>query len=97
MKSLSFDDVKKLADLSQLELSESEANALQTDLAKIIDYVNQLQAVDTEGVEPTYQVNYSGTVTRDDQPVDYGVTPQAMLQLAPDTQDGQIKVPRVIQ
>lgn len=97
MKSLSFDDVKKLADLAQLELSQAEAAALQTDLAKIIDYVDQLQAVDTTGVEPTYQVNYSGSVTRADQPIDYKVKPAVMLELAPDHQDGHIKVPRVIQ
>lgn len=97
MKSLSFDDVKKLADLSQLELSQAEAAAMQTELAKIIDYVDQLQAVDTSGVEPTYQVNYSTSVTRADQPIDYGVDPATMLQLAPDSHDNQIKVPRVIQ
>ncbi|HET6622562.1 MAG TPA: Asp-tRNA(Asn)/Glu-tRNA(Gln) amidotransferase subunit GatC, partial [Candidatus Saccharimonadales bacterium] len=84
MKSLSFDDVKKLADLSQLELSAEEAASLQADLAKILDYVDQLKSVDTDAVEPTYQVNYSGTVTREDQTVDYGVSPEAMLDLAPE-------------
>lgn len=96
MNPLSFDDVQKLADLSQLSLSQEEASSLTADLAKIINYVDQLKSVDTEGVEPTYQVNYQGTVTRLDEIIDYGVAPTDMLALAPETKDGQIKVPRVL-
>ncbi len=96
MKQLSFDDVKKLADLSELRLTDDEVKSMQSDLPRIIEYVDQLGEVDTSGVEPTYQVNYTGTVTRADEPVDYSVKPADLVGLSPESKAGQLKVPRVL-
>ena len=50
--SLSRDDVKKLAELARLDLSEDEIKAMQNDLTSILDFVDVLQRVDTAGIPP---------------------------------------------
>lgn len=97
MSAISLDDVKKLAKLSSLKLTEQEMGAMQNDLAQILDYVEQLDDVDTKDVEPTYQVNGLETVTRPDSIIDYGVSQESLLQNAPKQQNSSIVVPRVIE
>ena len=49
--SLSLDDVRKVARLARLELSDADLAAMRKQLSAILDYVTQLDAVDTTGVE----------------------------------------------
>lgn len=97
MNAISIDDVKKLARLSVLSLSDDETVDMQSDLTQILGYVEQLQAVDTEGVLPTYQVHYLETVTRTDQVIDYGVSQDELLKNAPKQAKGSVVVPRVLE
>jgi aspartyl-tRNA(Asn)/glutamyl-tRNA(Gln) amidotransferase subunit C len=96
MSTISVNDVQKLAQLSALSLSDDEVASLANELTNILGYVEQLNDVDTDGVEPTYQVTGLHTVTRPDEIIDYGVSQQDLLKNAPDVQDGQMKVPRVL-
>ncbi|OGL33011.1 hypothetical protein A3F64_02600 [Candidatus Saccharibacteria bacterium RIFCSPHIGHO2_12_FULL_42_8] len=96
MASISKDDVVYLARLSNLSLTDDEVESLQGDLANILDYVGQLSSLNTEGVEPTYQVNDLENVDRLDEVIDYGVTREELLATAPEQKDNQIKVPKVI-
>lgn len=96
MSSISIDDVKKLAVLSALSVSDEEATALLAQLNEILGFVEQLNEVDTAGVEPTYQVTGLENVMRDDTLIDYGLNRDDLLKNAPDHQDGQIKVKRVL-
>jgi aspartyl-tRNA(Asn)/glutamyl-tRNA(Gln) amidotransferase subunit C len=93
---ISLDNVKKLASLSALKVSDEEAVKLQSELQNILKFVEQLDAVDTTGVEPTYQVTGLTNVWRDDEIIDYGLSREQLLKNAPDEQDGQIKVKRVL-
>lgn len=93
---ISLDDVKKLASLSALQVSDDEAVRLQSELENILKFVEQLNSIDTEGVEPTYQVTGLENVWRDDEIIDYGLSREALLKNAPSQQDGQIKVKRVL-
>lgn len=96
--SISIEDVKKLAKLSALHISDDDVSNLQTELNHILEYVDQLNSVDTEGVEPTYQViGGLTTITRPDEVIDYGVSTEELLKNAPKQRDGQIEVPRVIE
>lgn len=97
MSTISFDDVKKLARLSALDLDEQQAESMRGELEAILDYIEQLQAVQTDGVEPTYQVNGLESVARDDVVVDYGVSQDELLKNAPKQKDGMIVVPRVLE
>lgn len=97
MSTVSFDDVKKLASLSALVLKDDEITVMQTDLARILSYVEQLQSIDTEGVEPTYYTHGLSSVVRADTVIDYGVGQDALLKNAAATKDGAIVVPRVLE
>lgn len=97
MSTISTDDIKKLAKLSALSLNNDEVVAMQADLSQILEYVEQLQSIDTEGVEPTYQVHGLETVTRDDVVVDYGVGQSDLLKNVPKQFEGAIVVPRVLE
>ena len=74
MTQISRDDVLHLAQLSSLELSDAEIDGLQIDISNILGYVEQLGKLDTQGVEPTYQVTGLESVWRDDKIVNYCVT-----------------------
>ena len=96
MTQISRDDVLYLAQLSSLELDETEIDGLQTDLSNILGYVQQLDKLETTNVEPTYQVTGLGSVWRDDTVIDYGISRQELLALSPEVVDNQIKVPKVL-
>ncbi len=96
MTHISTDDVHYLAQLSNLQLGDEEAVALQADLEAIVTYIEQLSELDTSSVEPTYQVTGLQNVYRSDVVDDYGVSHEALVALAPDTQSGQVKVPKVL-
>lgn len=96
MTQISKDDVHYLAQLSNLQLSDNESTALQTELGSILGYIEQLGELDTTGVEPTYQVTDLESVWREDVVDDYGLNGETLVGLAPDSQDNQIKVPKVL-
>ena len=65
---LSIDEVKHIAKLSNLKLTDEELEQFRVQLSSILDYVRQLNEVDTENVEPTFQVGKLKNVFQD---VDY--------------------------
>jgi aspartyl-tRNA(Asn)/glutamyl-tRNA(Gln) amidotransferase subunit C len=96
MTQISRDDVQHLAQLSSLQLTDEEVSALQIDLENIVGYIQQLDELDTTGVEPTYQVTDLENVWRDDVVDNYSIDKAALLALAPATEAEQIKVPKVL-
>jgi aspartyl-tRNA(Asn)/glutamyl-tRNA(Gln) amidotransferase subunit C len=66
--SLSLDEVRKVARLARLELSEDDLARMQPQLSAILDYVAQLQQIDTEGVEPLAHPLPVQNVFREDEP-----------------------------
>lgn len=96
MTQISQEDVLHLAQLSSLELTDDEIAKLQVDLGNILTYVEKLNELDTDGVEPTYQVTGLQNVWRQDEIIDYGITREELLARAPETTDNQMKVPKVL-
>lgn len=96
MTQISTDDVQRLAQLSSLQLDEQEAEALRVDLGNILGYIDQLSELNTDGVEPTYQVTALQNVWRDDVVDDYGVSREELLALSLSAENNQIKVPKVL-
>ncbi len=96
MTQISQDDVRHLAQLSSLQLSDDETLSLQVDLENIVGYIEQLNELDTTGVEPTYQVTDLQNVWREDAVDNYGIDKNALLALSSDTEAEQIKVPKVL-
>lgn len=88
--------LKALQKLARIRLSEEEEEALLTSLTSILAYVEQLNEIDTEGVDPCSHVieNVSAPL-REDEPE--RLIPRAdFLKNAPDNVGGMIKVPSVI-
>ena len=97
MTHISSDDVRYLAQLSSVELEADEALALEADLESIVGFFDQLSQLDTEGVEPTYQVTDLQSVWREDETIDtYGLQRDQLLNLALETEAHSIKVPKVL-
>lgn len=96
MTVISRDDVQHLAQLSSLQLANDEVDNLVTDINGILGYIEQLGQLDTTGVEPTYQVTDLENISRTDEVIDYGVSREQLLALAPAQQDNQVKVPKVL-
>lgn len=96
MAKLTPQDILKLAQLAKLRLTEEELTQFADELTAITGYVEQLSNVDTSGLEPTFQVTGLASVTRKDELIDYGPTPEDLLKNAPETKDHHIKVKRVL-
>jgi len=96
MTQLTRDDVLKLARLARLDLTDDEVEAFCAEISTVLEYVAQLDNIDVSGLEPTTQVTGLKNVMRKDTVLDYGISPAALLRLAPKTQDGHIKVKRMI-
>ncbi len=97
MSKLTKEDVLKLAKLSRLKLTDNEVDKFIIELSSILDYVEQLDKADVQGLEPTYQVTGLKNIMREDQIVDYGYKTQDLVELnAPDSANHQFKVKRVL-
>ena len=90
------EDILHLADLSNLSLKEEEIEPLKKDLEGIIGYISQLDELDTESVEPTYQVFEMENIWRGDEIVAQDATREELLALTKEEKDNQIKVPKVL-
>lgn len=96
LPTITIDDIKHVATLSKIAVTDEQVQRLQTELAAILGYIKQLDAVDTAGVEPTYQVTGLRNVTRADELIEYQVSREELLANVPKRQDNQIKVPKVL-
>lgn len=96
MTRFSDEDVRHLAHLSNLRLTADEAERLRSELEHIIGYIQQLDELDTTGIDPTYQVTDLYNVWRPDQVDTYGIDQTSLLKLAPSTEHEHIKVPKVL-
>jgi aspartyl-tRNA(Asn)/glutamyl-tRNA(Gln) amidotransferase subunit C len=92
--SISNDEIKKLGDLAKIEVSDSEAEDFRKDLDSILAYVDQIQKVDVGDIEPEYMVK--NVVREDENPSAPGEFTEEILAEAPDTQDGFIKVKKIL-
>lgn len=95
MAKLSEEDVLKLAKLSKLELTEEQLHRFTTEIEAIVEYVEQLQAVDVEGLEPTNQVTGLVNVMRPDTVKEYADAKELLKNL-PNSENDLIKVNRMI-
>ncbi len=96
MAKLSIQEVEKIAGLARIELTASERDQLTLQLSSILDYVDQLQSIDTSGIEPTSQVTGLVDVWREDTVKRCELTREQLLANAPMSENGYIKVRRVL-
>jgi aspartyl-tRNA(Asn)/glutamyl-tRNA(Gln) amidotransferase subunit C len=94
--SLTRDQVRWVAHLARLELTDAELDSLTAQLSAIVDYVNQLQQVNTEGVEPLAHALDIHNVFRSDE-VGESLPVDAALANAPDRRGDFYGVPAVLE
>jgi aspartyl-tRNA(Asn)/glutamyl-tRNA(Gln) amidotransferase subunit C len=95
-KRITIDQVRHVARLARLELSPAEEQSLQSDLSAILAYVDKLNQLNTEEVEPTTQVGEPGTPMREDE-ITNRPAPEEMLANAPARSRNFFKVPKIIE
>ena len=89
-------DVEYVARLARLKLSEAEKEQFTSQLGRIVGYVEKLNELNTEGVEPTAHILPMKNVTRPDETRSC-IDRETIIKLAPKTAEGFIKVPQVIE
>ncbi|GEM02746.1 aspartyl-tRNA(Asn)/glutamyl-tRNA(Gln) amidotransferase subunit C [Halolactibacillus halophilus] len=96
MTDISKDQVRHVAHLARLAVSEEEVDMMTKQLGDIIQYAELLNELDTTGVEPTTHVLDLKNVMRKDEPRKW-ITREDALKNAPDQKDGQFKVPTILE
>ena len=94
--SITREDVLHLAELSNISLNDAQIEPLIKDLDNIVNYFSQLDELNTEDVEPTYQCFDMQNVWREDNIVDFEAKREDLLALTVESEDNQIKVPKVL-
>jgi aspartyl-tRNA(Asn)/glutamyl-tRNA(Gln) amidotransferase subunit C len=89
-------DIEKVAKLARLELSGEEKKTFGNQLEQILTYMEQLNRLDTTGVEPTSHAIPMDNVFREDE-VKLSFPREEILSLSPDQENGHFKVPRIIE
>ena len=95
MKRISSNEVKKVAQLARLELNESEIQKHAEQLENILDYIKQLEKIDTENIPCTTRAIEVVNVFRKDEKKDYKNS-EELLNLAPSRENQFFKVPKII-
>jgi len=95
MSRISKEEVKKVAQLARLKLNEDEINNHAEQLEKILDYIKQLEKINTENIACTTRAIEVTNVLRKDQKNIYKNT-EDILDLAPSREDQFFKVPKII-
>ena len=95
MIKITKDEVKKVAHLARLELNEDEINKHAEQLEKILEYIKQLEKIDTTDVACTTRAIEVINVFRKDEKKKYDCT-EELLELGPSREDKYFKVPKII-
>jgi aspartyl-tRNA(Asn)/glutamyl-tRNA(Gln) amidotransferase subunit C len=89
-------NIAAIAQLAQLELTPEEEAALGRDLQAILDYVGQLNRIDTAGIEPTAQALVARTPLREDAARPCFTQDEALAN-APESAHGMFAVPKILE
>lgn len=93
--SLSIEEVEAIAELARLELSDEEKQRFAVQLSAILDYVRELEKIDTGAIPPTASVLPLQTVTRPDVPIE-SIPADVLLRNTPHHEGAQFKVKAVL-
>lgn len=95
MSRISTEEVKHVANLARLAVTEEEAEQMKKELDAIITFAEQLNELDTTNIKPTSHVLKMVNVLREDRAME-GLSVEEVVKNAPDHQDGYIRVPSIM-
>ncbi len=93
---ISIETIDKLADLAKLEFNGEEKEKLKNDLSSIITFIDKLNELDTENVEPLIFMTNEVNVLRDDE-VTQEITHEEALKNAPSKDSDYFRVPKFLE
>ena len=93
---ISAETIEYVGILAKLELSQSEKQAAQNDMSRMLAYIDKLNELDTTGVEPLSHIFPVSNVFREDV-VTNGDEREQILKNAPQCKDGAFKVPKTVE
>lgn len=96
MTRISKEEAKHVANLARLAITEEETDMITKQLDSIITFAEHLNELDTTNIEPTTHVLHMKNVLREDKSAP-GLPREEVLKNAPDHQDGQIRVPGIME
>ena len=96
MTQITTDTARKVAHLARIRVAEDRLPELARQLSDILSFMEQLNAVDVDGVEPMTSVTPMHLKRRDDTVTD-GAMPDKVLANAPDAREGFFAVPKVVE
>lgn len=96
MTKITKEQVRHVAHLARLHVSDEETEMMTKQLSDIITYAEQLNELDTENVKPTAHVLDMKNVMRKDEPREW-IKKEDALKNAPDQKDGQFRVPSILE
>ena len=96
MSKIGLKDVQHIAKLARLTFDEQEIESYQYQLSRILDYIEKLNQLDTEGVPPTSHVIPIRNVMKPDEKRDL-FQREDIIANAPSTEQGYFEVPKVIE
>ena len=88
--------LQKIAHLARLELDSSKEDRLKADMEEILSWVEKLNELDTEGIEPLTNMSFEVNAFREDKVVE-PLSQERGLYNAPDRQGDYFKVPKVLE
>lgn len=96
--SIRIDDdiIENTAILAKLSLNGREKEQAKEDMSRMLEYIDQLKELDTDGTEPLVHLFDTGNVFREDTVKEEGGS-RGILANAPEVKDGMFKVPRTIE
>lgn len=92
---LTSDEVRKISELCRIELKPEEVEKFRKELSLVLDYVSELNKVDTEGVEEISQVTGLVNVLREDK-VEYSDLRDKIIKNFPESKDGYLKIKSIL-
>lgn len=90
------EDIKHLANLSRLELTDEELESYSKDMTSIIDYVNSLKDLKTSDEGRIESISVRNEFREDGEPHEAGLYTEDLLESAPESQDGFVKVKKIL-
>ncbi len=94
--SIDRDTARRVAHLARIEVAEADLDPLATELSAILDFMERLNEVDVDGVEPTTSVTPMTLIRREDAVTDGGYQDRVLAN-APDARAGFFTVPKVVE
>lgn len=94
-KKITLSELDNIAKLSRINLTDQEKTTFLPQLESVLEYLDVLNQVNTDNVEPTFRVNDQKNVLRGDEPAE-SFSQETALSSAPKTQDGYFVVPGTI-